>query len=150
MLSLVHVQAESDVIVVSNDTGATLEGGSVVAVGNKIGVLIADIEDGATGTARIGGVVSLTKKDAITPAQGDQVFWDSDPGEITGTAADGVPAGTVFEAPEAGDSEVKVLLNDKAAGAHVANTAAADVATLVTDFNGLLTALRNAGVLKSS
>jgi predicted RecA/RadA family phage recombinase len=129
---------------------AAVESDEVAELGDLIGVAKSSAAIGEDVMYATKGVFALAKKAAITPDQGTPVFWDSDPGEITGTAADGVYAGVVYETPAAGDATVKVAINERVPGAHVANTAAADVATLVTDFNGLLTALRNAGVLKSS
>jgi predicted RecA/RadA family phage recombinase len=155
MKSLVLCMPE--VIEVINGTGGTLTSGSVITVGGMKGVVIADILDTESGSVRIGGVVSLTKKAAITPAQGSMVFWDTTPGEVSDTVTDGLPLGTVFALPGASDAEVKVHLNNRVPAATEAAVATADGSDPTTTqalanalkaaHNSLLAKLKTAGIV---
>jgi predicted RecA/RadA family phage recombinase len=113
----------------------------------------------------VSGVFSLPKKASLAVANGDDLYWDSDPGEITKTAADGVYIGKAFEAALAADTTVNVKINavrPHAQAAVVAAVATADsdatygaaestlINELKTNVNLILANLKAAGIMASA
>lgn len=96
-----------------SNSGAKILSGVPVVLVDRIGIAIKDIA-AATGTGPLAltGVYSLTKKAAITPAQGSRLYWDAGNAEITSSRGDGVFAGWCFQSPAGADAEVKVTLGD--------------------------------------
>jgi predicted RecA/RadA family phage recombinase len=132
--------------------GADISSGDVVQVGAFIGVASVDIANGSTGEVALEGVFELPKKEALAINQGDKVYWDSTPGEVTKTQGDGVFLGHAETSVGGAASTVRVKLEGGLLGqaATQANSAAADVAALVTDFNALLAKLKAAGLMASA
>jgi predicted RecA/RadA family phage recombinase len=56
---------------------AAYTSGSLVIEGNLVGVAVADIASGATGTIATEGVYAFTKEAAATLVQGDIAYYDS-------------------------------------------------------------------------
>ncbi len=90
--------------------GANIASGDVVSIGSGWGIAVADILDTEEGTVNITGVYELTKKDGVAFTQGDLLYWDSDPGELTKTAADGSRIGVAYEDAASDAVLAKVLL----------------------------------------
>lgn len=67
--------------------GSALSSGDVVVIGQLIGVCLADIANGETGSVQIGGVFNLPKVDAAVIAQGESVIWDASAGKFDDNAA---------------------------------------------------------------
>jgi len=63
--------------VIDYTAGADITSGSVVVVGQQIGVALVDIANGATGSVAVAGVFNLPKLDAAVIAQGEMVAWDA-------------------------------------------------------------------------
>jgi predicted RecA/RadA family phage recombinase len=95
----------------ANATGSTILSGAVVVMGARIGVALVDIPDGQTGSVQVKEVFSLPKKATDVIGQGDLVYWDATPGEITTTATDNTLAGYAFAAAADGATDVRVDLN---------------------------------------
>jgi predicted RecA/RadA family phage recombinase len=143
------------------NTGSAIASGSVVLVGEKVCVAMVDIAaTTGEGTLLAQGVVEVTKKGSLEVTQGDRLYWDADPGEITKTQADGVFAGYAHEAAAGAGTTVKVLLCDpapQAATVAAVATANADAtygspeADLINELkaqvNAILVALKAAGLM---
>lgn len=75
-------------VVTFANTGAAITSGSVVVVGELLGVALEDIAaTSGTGAVQIEGVFDLPKVDAAVIAQGEGVIWDSSEGEFDDNAA---------------------------------------------------------------
>jgi predicted RecA/RadA family phage recombinase len=94
----------------TNTTGATVTSGTPVIVGKLVGISLGDVANNAKGQMKTEGVFLLTKKAALAISAGDVVFWDSTPGEVTKTDADGIFIGYAVEDVLAGAATVKVKL----------------------------------------
>jgi predicted RecA/RadA family phage recombinase len=70
----------------TNSGTTTVASGSVVVMGDMIGVAVADIAAGAEGVVEIDGVHVLPAVNNAAIAQGDQVYWDASAGKITETS----------------------------------------------------------------
>lgn len=91
--------------VIDYTAGANITSGSVVAMGNILGVALTDIASGATGSVQITGVFEVPKVSAAVIAQGESLTWDASAGafddnlatpaagDITGAAAVAFEAG---------------------------------------------------------
>jgi predicted RecA/RadA family phage recombinase len=95
--------------------GAAIVSGQVLVLGtlNKIGVALADIANGSTGSVQVAGVFELKKKSADTFAQGAIMYWDSvtNGGELTSTSAGNTIAGYAWKAYGAGTLLAEVCIN---------------------------------------
>ncbi len=101
-----------------SNTGAAINSGDVVVVGESLGVAIVDIAaTTGSGTVRIEGVFDLPKVDGAVIAQGEMVMWDSSAGAFDDNAAtpatgDLSGAAIAMEAKGATTGEnIKVKLN---------------------------------------
>ncbi len=152
-------------------SGGAVVSGSVAVIGSLIGVAkTAVAASGEDLMYSVKGVFALTKKSAITPAKGTQVFWDAGNSRISDTASEGVPAGVVVQTPASGDATVLVAINEQVPGANVAFSAGANLVgvdgagsnaaplagtetrldALETAVLAILTSLKGAGGMKSS
>ena len=61
----------------TNGSGATVTAGSVVVIGQQIGIAATDIADGAAGTVYMEGVFTVPKVTTAVIAQGESVIWDA-------------------------------------------------------------------------
>lgn len=86
-LSTNYVQ-EGDVI--QYTAGANITAGSLVVMGNTLGVALKDIANGATGSVAIEGVFTLPKVAGAVIAQGESLTWDVSAGNFDDNLA--VPA----------------------------------------------------------
>lgn len=148
-------------LLLTNSSGSAIASGDPIFVGGIKGVALADIANGATGPVRTEGVFTLAKKASLAISEGDILFWDVTPGEITKTAADGVFIGYAEAAAGSSDTTVEVLLTQgggvsanvaaisTADGSDAATTQALANATK-TKVNAILTALQNAGIMLSA
>lgn len=105
---------EGDVFDYVNTTAVAIPNGSVVRMGNMLGVAVVTIVPGATGSVVVEGVHLLDKVPATAIAQGEKLLWDSSLSKFDGGAASpatGDVSGTAvaFEAAIAGATKVKVL-----------------------------------------
>lgn len=91
--------------------GSNIISGAVVVAGTKVGVALANIASGATGSVQISGVFRLPKLSTDVIGQGAIVYWDTTPGEITTTSAGNTEAGVAYAAAGNGATTVDVLLN---------------------------------------
>lgn len=106
----------SDGVTIDYVASGAIDGGSVVVVGNQIGVAIDDIANTETGVLRMDGVFELPKVSAAVIGQGESVIYDVSAGEFDDNAAtpatgDVSGACIAVEAAGNGDTTVKVKLN---------------------------------------
>ena len=73
--------------VIQYTAGSDITAGSVVVMGNTLGVALVDIANGATGSVAIKGVFSLPKASAAVIAQGESLTWDVSAGNFDDNAA---------------------------------------------------------------
>jgi len=103
--------------VVQYTAGADITSGQVVKMGNILGVALADIANGATGSVAIEGVFRVPKVSGAVIALGESLTWDvsaaSGAGEFddnAATPATGDVTGPPAVAMEAAGSGVTTLL----------------------------------------
>ena len=102
--------------VVDYTAGADITSGSVVVMGNLIGVAITDIANGETGPVQIDGVFELPKVTAAVIGAGETVMWDVSAGKFddnqaTPAAGDLTNGCVAVAAGENGDTTVMVKIN---------------------------------------
>lgn len=71
-----------EVIDYTNGTGSTIASGTVVRMGQTLGVTLAAIAAGATGSVSISGVHELPKVTGAVIAQGESLLWDASAGKF--------------------------------------------------------------------
>lgn len=94
----------------TNAGTTTITSGSGVAFGSILGVAVADIAASAAGVLEISGVHQLAKASGAITA-GAQLYWDSDPGDLTTSSTGNIKAGVAFEAATTAATTAKVILN---------------------------------------
>lgn len=96
----------------TNDTADTIEAGTVLTLGSRIGVAGEPIDPEETGSVHVSGVFIFDKTASEEITLGAEVYYDSSAGTITGTSGDStVAAGYAVEASAADDDTVKVKIN---------------------------------------
>ena len=73
--------------VIQYTAGADIASGAVVKLGNILGVALAAIANGATGSVKINGVFTVPKVTAAVIAQGESLTWDVSAGKFDDNAA---------------------------------------------------------------
>jgi predicted RecA/RadA family phage recombinase len=73
--------------VIQYTAGADITAGSVVKMGNTLGVALVDIANGATGSVALKGVFTVPKVTAAVIAQGESLTWDVSAGKFDDNAA---------------------------------------------------------------
>lgn len=107
---------DGDTIAWTNGTGSAVAAGSVVAIGQILGVALTTIANGASGSVAIKGVFQCPKVIAAVIAAGESLLWDVSAGKFdakTATPATGDISGSPAVAVEAagnGATTLKVLL----------------------------------------
>lgn len=107
-----HVQP-GKVLAYTNGTGAAITSGSVVAVGQLLGVALANIAIGATGSVAIDGVFTVPKVTGAVIKAGESLVWDASAAKFDDNLA----------APASGDigGAAAVAFEDAGNGATVLN-----------------------------
>lgn len=98
---------EGDVI--QHTAAANITAGSVVKIGQILGVALVDIASGDTGSVRIEGVFTVPKVSGAVIAKGESLTWDVSAGAFddnAATPATGDVTGPVAVAMEAAGSGV--------------------------------------------
>lgn len=108
-------------------SATTISAGDVLTIGEFVGVAVNGGTAGDKIAVNIEGVYKLTLKSSVNVTQGDKLYWDSTPGEITKTVTD-VFIGTAFEDAAGSTGEVLVKL----AGVKTASAQAANIAAIAT------------------
>ena len=100
-----------DVLDYTNTTGAALASGAMVLIGTRVGVALANIANGATGSVRVRGVFTIAKLSTDTPAQGAALYWDNTNKRLTTTASGNTLAGYAAKAAGSGATTVEISIN---------------------------------------
>ena len=88
-----------------------LASGAVVVIGVRVGVLLAALATGETGSLQVRGVFELTKLTTDVVAQGALVYWDVTNSRLTTTVGTNTLAGYAVAAAGNGVTTCKVNLN---------------------------------------
>lgn len=91
--------------------GANIASGQVVLVGVRVGVALAAIASGATGSLAMTGVHTIAKLSTDVVAQGAALYWDNTNSRLTTTASGNTLAGYAFAAAGNGVATVNIKLN---------------------------------------
>lgn len=91
--------------------GTAVASGAVVLVGTRIGVAVADIAAGATGSVQVVGEFTVTKLGTDVVAQGALLYWDNTNRRLTTTAAGNTLAGFATAAAGNGATTVNIKIN---------------------------------------
>lgn len=83
----------------TNGTGSTKAAGSVIAMGQRLGVALVDIANGATGSVQVRGVFTVPKVSAAVIADGESLVWDASAGAFDDNLA--APASGDISGPPA-------------------------------------------------
>lgn len=81
------------------NAGTAITAGSVVAIGQMLGVALVDIANGATGSVQIKGVFEVPKVSGAVIAAGESLVWDVSAGAFDDNAA--IPATGDISGPPA-------------------------------------------------
>ncbi len=101
---------EGKVVTYANIGASVIYSGSVVVMGDIIGVALVDMAVGESGAVQIEEVFKLPKDTATAVAVGQRVFWDTATQKIV-TAAGAVPAGIAAAEAKVNAATVNVKLN---------------------------------------
>ena len=102
---------EGDVIDYANASGSTITSGTPVLIGARLGVALADIANGATGSVQVEGVFTVTKIGTDTVAAGALLYWDNTNKRLTTTASGNTLAGFAVAAAGSGVTTVNIKIN---------------------------------------
>ena len=91
--------------------GANITAGQVVLIGVRVGVALAAIANGSTGSVAMTGVFTVAKLSTDVVAQGAALYWDNTNSRLTTTASGNTLAGYAFAAAGNGVSTVNIKLN---------------------------------------
>lgn len=97
--------------VINHTPTAAVTSGSVVLIGSRIGVAVADIAANDTGSVQVVGVFNVAKLSTDNMTQGALVYWDNTNKRLTTTASGNTLAGFAFDAAGAGTTTVNVKIN---------------------------------------
>lgn len=92
----------------NNATDATIEAGSVVTLGTRIGIAGMDIAPSQTGSVHVEGVYRFAKTGTAAVSMGAAVYYDGT--GITNAEDGGTPAGYAAADAAAADTEILVKL----------------------------------------
>ena len=87
-----------------------LTAGTVVVLGDRVGVCIADIPANVLGALQVVGVFDFAKDNTVIPLYG-KVYWDAAAKKATVTATGNILLGIALNAAAATDTIVRVRLN---------------------------------------
>ena len=95
--------------------GTNITAGTVVRIGNILGVTLVDIANGATGSVGIRGVFTVPKVSGAVIAAGESLTWDASAGAFDDNAATPAtgdvtgPPAVAIEAAGSGVTSLSVL-----------------------------------------
>ena len=97
--------------VIDYTAGANITSGQVVVMGVRVGVALAAIANGASGSVAVSGVFALAKLSTDVVAQGALLYWDSGNSRLTTTSAGNTLAGYATAAAGNGVTTVNIKIN---------------------------------------
>ncbi|MBB6578467.1 putative RecA/RadA family phage recombinase [Comamonas odontotermitis] len=89
---------------------APVAGGTAVAIGKRVGVVVKSLAANEQGALRVSGVATLPKVEGDALTQGDLVYLNAE-GLITKTSTSNTPAGYAAYPADAGVATAQVQLN---------------------------------------
>ena len=102
---------EGDVIDYANASGSTITSGTPVLIGARLGVALADIANGATGSVQVEGVFTIAKLGTDNVAAGALLYWDNTNKRLTTTASGNTLSGFAVAAAGSGVTTVNIKIN---------------------------------------
>lgn len=114
--SLYAHEGDCDTLPWTNSTGSTVNGDTVQSVGNTVGILKEDIDDGEESVLLIdvpAPGIDVPKQTGTAWTAGDAVYYDSGSNDFTTASADGEYAGKVYADAASGDTTGRVLLTNE-------------------------------------
>ena len=102
---------EGDVIDYVNASGSTITSGTAVLIGARLGVTLADIANGATGSVQVEGVFTVPKLGTDVVAAGALLYWDNTNKRLTTTASGNTLSGFAVAAAGSGVTAVNIKIN---------------------------------------
>lgn len=93
-----------------NAGSTTIAAGTLILVGDMVGVALGDIAAGAEGQLATEEVWEVPKEAPLVIDQGDQVYWDDTNSVVTKTDTD-VACGVAFVGAASAATTVKIKLN---------------------------------------
>lgn len=102
---------EGDVLNYTNASGSTIVSGTAILIGTWLGVALADIANGATGSVAIEGVFTVPKLSTDVVTQGAVLYWDNTNKRLTTTVGSNTQVGHAFAAAGNGATTVQIKLN---------------------------------------
>ena len=102
---------EGDVIDHVNASGSTITSGTAVLIGARLGVALADIANGATGSVQVEGVFTVAKLGTDVVAAGALLYWDNTNKRLTTTASGNTLSGFAVAAAGSGVTTVNIKIN---------------------------------------
>lgn len=102
---------EGDVIDYANASGSTITSGTPVLIGARLGVALADIANGSTGSVQVEGVFTITKLGTDNVTAGALLYWDNTNKRLTTTASGNTLAGFAVAAAGSGATTVNIKIN---------------------------------------
>ena len=102
---------EGDVIDYANASGSTITSGTPVLIGARLGVALADIANGATGSVQVEGVFTIAKLGTDNVAAGALLYCDNTNKRLTATASGNTLAGFAVAAAGSGVASVNIKIN---------------------------------------
>jgi len=102
---------EGDVIDYVNASGSTITSGTAVLIGARLGVALADIANGATGSVQVEGVFTVPKLGTDVVAAGALLYWDNTNKRLTTTASGNTLSGFAVAAAGSGVTAVNIKIN---------------------------------------
>ncbi len=97
--------------VIDYTAGANIASGQVVLMGVRIGVALAAIANGATGSVQVSGVFTIAKLSTDVVSQGAALYWDNTNSRLTTTASGNTLAGYATAAAGNGATTVNIKIN---------------------------------------
>jgi len=144
---------KSGTLAYTNDTGSDQSSGDVVDLGGRIGIVLADISNGSSGTLSVSGQWVMAK-DASVIADDAVVYWSVSGSQATTSPASGDPrVGVASAAAATGASYVTVDINvaDVAGRTSVTYpaTGAGDATSNQIAISAILAVLQAAGIVEN-
>lgn len=90
---------------------AATTAGTVVLIGKRVGIVLADIAANDTGGAQVTGVHEIAKLGTDVVTQGALLYWDDTNKYLTLTVGSNTLAGYAFKAAGNGATTVQIKLN---------------------------------------
>lgn len=103
---------EAEVMPYTNSSGSTIASGTLVLVGAKVGVAVADIANGSAGNLAMNCAVSYAKNTGASTggAQGANAYWDNTNKKVTAVSTSNTLLGYFWATCADGDATAQVKL----------------------------------------